>query len=100
MSRYLASDIDQSTRAKDELKDDELGQISGGDGVVNHSEFSFVKLLDVSTPKIRDRDGYRQSGVHALRRATSETMSLPGAKGRTHRKWQPPSGLRCPACTH
>jgi hypothetical protein len=52
MSRYLASDIDQSTRAKDELKDDELGQISGGDGVVNHSEFSFVKLLDVSTPKI------------------------------------------------
>jgi type VI protein secretion system component Hcp len=51
MSRYLASDIDQSTRAKDELKDDELGQISGGD----HSEFSFVKLLDKSTPMMHER---------------------------------------------
>jgi hypothetical protein len=38
MSRYLASDSDQSTRAlKDELRDDELNGVSGGGQVCKYA---------------------------------------------------------------
>ena len=30
MNRYLTSDTEQSTRVKDELRDDELDQVTGG----------------------------------------------------------------------